>query len=141
MPNPKTPAGHSAPQHLSAGLYLVSQQSDKGVAHYGILDVGNRMGAEYLPLMQPTIIHQRPPRIRIDLLRDTGSWRIHEQIADEAAAIQRIRIGLKTPNYDLFGNNCEHFAQHVATGVRQSRQVQAAVVLAGIAAVVSNSGC
>ena len=37
--------------------------------------------------------------------------------------------------YDLFGNNCEHFARYVALGNRESTQVQGAVVLTGLAAL------
>jgi hypothetical protein len=37
-------------------------------------------------------------------------------------------------NYDLFGNNCEHFARFVASGTKESKQLQV-VVLLGAAAV------
>lgn len=37
---------------------------------------------------------------------------------------------LRRPSYDLFGNNCENFARYVATGKRESTQVQAVGILA-----------
>jgi len=33
------------------------------------------------------------------------------------------------PTYNLFGNNCEHFARYVTTGIKESKQLQTAVGL------------
>lgn len=124
-------------QHLNDGLYLVRQKSAaKGVDHYGILDVGNRIGhPEIIFPVQPVVIHQRPPRIQIDWLQNTGEWAVLGQITDEADAIARMRKAAENPNYDLFGHNCEHFARYVATGRRESTQVQVAVAIAGLVAL------
>ena len=48
-------------------------------------------------------------------------------LEDEADAIARIYRAAENPNYDLFGHNCEHFARYVATGRRESTQIQLAV--------------
>jgi hypothetical protein len=124
-------------QHLEDGLYLVHQKSAaKGVDHYGILDVGNRIRHPQIRAQQPVVIHQRPPRIQIDWLQDTGEWTVLGRITDEADAIARMRKAAEDPTYNLFGHNCEHFARYVATGKRESRQVQAVVILAGLVAIV-----
>ena len=124
-------------QNLENGLYLVVQKSRaKGVDHYGILDVGNRIQHPSVRSQQPTVIHQSPPRIQIDWLQNTGEWKVLARITDEVDAIARIKKAAENPNYDLFGHNCEHFARYVATGKRESKQVQAGVVIAGLVALV-----
>lgn len=118
------------------GLYLLKQKSpSKGVDHYGIGDVGNRTRNPHVSGPQPVVIHQTPPTVRVDWLQNTGTWEVLGRITDEAMAIQRLNAAMTTPNYDLFGNNCEHFARLVATGKRESTQLQAAVVIAGLIAL------
>jgi hypothetical protein len=56
-------------------------------------------------------------------------------VTDEQFALQRLKVAAANPDYDLFGNNCEHFARFVATGVRESTQLRAAVVVVGLAAL------
>jgi len=122
---------------LQDGLYLLRQPAQKpGIHHYGILDVGNRLGIQGVDGRQPVVVHQTPPRLRPDWLQETGQWEVHLQITDEQAAIQRINKAFLNPNYDLFGNNCEHFARYVATGVHESTQLQVAGMIAGLAALV-----
>ncbi len=121
-----------------AGLYLLMQKTQmKGVLvdHYGILDVGNRMN---LPNTdgKRIVIHQAPPEIRLDRLEDTGDWKVLGKITDETHAISRINKATENSAYDLFGNNCEHFARFVATGRRESTQLQAMGLVAGLLAVV-----
>jgi hypothetical protein len=123
-------------QGYSDGLYLVAQKSEaKRVDHYGILDIGNRICLPGADGINPVIIHQTPPTIRIDWFQNTGVWRVLGAVADEPFALQRLNAAFTNPNYDLFGNNCEHFARFVALGTRESTQVQAAVVVAGLAAL------
>ena len=121
------------------GLYLLKQQSpSKGVSHYGILDVGNRLA--YPNVDQPIVVHQTPPAIRVDWLRSTGSWAVIGRIVDEGAAIGRLGTAMANPRYDLFGHNCEHFARFVATGRRESSQLQAVVAVAGIVTLMAVAG-
>jgi len=85
---------------------------------------------------QPVVIHQTPPAIRFDWLQSTGKWDILGRISNEPDAIQRMRHAMTDPSYDLFGNNCEHFARYVASGVKESQQLQVGAVLVGLAAIV-----
>lgn len=113
------------------GLYLVMQKSPtKGVDHYGILDIGNKLLVQGADGINPVIVHQCPPSIRADLLEGTGTWNILGRITDEQYAIARYKAALADPAYNLFGHNCEHFARFVATGVRESKQLQAAGAIA-----------
>jgi hypothetical protein len=119
-------------QGLADGLYFVRQYSrEKGVDHYGILDIGNRRRAPGYS-GTPVILHQLRPRIRADRLHKTGTWQVLYKIDDEAAALKRVKIALSDPDYALLRHNCEHFARFVAFGVRESKQLQAAGWLTGI---------
>ncbi|GMV60124.1 MAG: hypothetical protein AMXMBFR72_32170 [Betaproteobacteria bacterium] len=121
-------------QGFQDGLYLVAQWCpEKGVDHYGILDIGNRIRHPQVDARHPVVIHQRPPEIAIDWFQNTGAWRVLGKVTDEAFAIQRMRAAFENPAYDLFGHNCEHFARFVATGIRESRQLQSVGVVAGLA--------
>ncbi len=122
---------------LENGLYLITQKSEvKGIAvdHYGILDIGNRL--KLSNGWQPIVIHQTPPRIRTDWLSNTGRWKILGRITDEQFAKTRIQKALENDAYDLFGNNCEHFALYVATGKRESSQIQGMILMMGLIALL-----
>lgn len=119
------------------GLYLLRQRSgSKGVDHYGVLDVGNRLGYLKPFLSGPLVIHQTPPQVRVDPLETTGRWEVLGWITDEAGALERIKAALQAPRYDLFGNNCEHFARYVAVGKRESPQLQGAVAFIGVVGLI-----
>ncbi len=123
---------------LGNGLYLIKQNSQvKGISveHYGILDIGNRLNLQAYG-WSPVVIHQTPPRIRTDWLENTGEWTVLGRITDERYAIARINKALENDKYDLFGNNCEHFARFVATGKRESMQLQTAALLMGLIALI-----
>jgi hypothetical protein len=116
------------------GLYLVKQKSaEKGVEHYGVLDIGNRIGHPGVIGVMPVVLHQVPPTLRLDWVHLTGNWVVLGRVTDESMARERIRAAAAQPNYDLFGNNCEHFARYVATGRRESTQLQAVGIFAGLA--------
>jgi hypothetical protein len=123
------------------GLYLLKQKSAaKGVDHYGILDIGNRIRHPQVDGRHPVVIHQMPPSIKIDWLQNTGVWKILGCITDEQDAITRMNSAYQNPNYNLFGHNCEHFARYVATGRHESTQLQAVGVVAGFVALVFYAG-
>lgn len=127
------------------GLYLVARRSpEKGVDHYGIVDIGNRFHLTGADGIRPVVVHQRPPAIAAEWLNNAGpgDWRVLGKIGDESYATERLRQAAANPAYNLFGNNCEHFARFIATGVRQSTQLQTAGIVAGLAAlavVVANA--
>jgi len=127
------------------GIYLMMQKTQmKGVLvdHYGILDIGNRLNLQNGG-WQPIVIHQTPPQIRIDRLQDTGDWKVLGKITDEPDALSRVNKALENHMYDLFGNNCEHFARYVATGTRESTQLQTVALFVGLLAflfIIAKSG-
>jgi hypothetical protein len=115
-------------QGTADGLYLARQTGLKlkgyPVTHFGIVDVGNTLGVDGVDVSQgPTVLHQTPPKIRFDQIGGDETWEILEQVEDTNGAIARIREGLKHPEYDMFTNNCEHFAKYVARDTKVSGQV------------------
>jgi hypothetical protein len=123
------------------GLYLVARPSaEKGVDHYGILDIGDRLKVPNADGINPIVVHQCPPSIRADWLQDTGIWQVLGQITDEPYPIQRYHAAIASPAYSFFGHNCEHFARFVATGIHESKQLQAAGWVAGLAVLVMAAG-
>jgi len=121
---------------LGSGLYLLKQHSTKkGVQHYAILDIGNRLRCDWNYGRRPVIVHQTPPTLRTAWADDTGDWEIVDRVVDESGARARIAMAAATPGYDLFGNNCEHFARFVATGVRESHQVRGYCLIGALLAV------
>jgi hypothetical protein len=118
------------------GLYLLKQRSErKGVDHFGIADIGNCLKVAGADGINPVVVHQTPPCIRADWLRDTRPWRVLGRIVDESGAVARYHEALKNPTYWIW-NNCEHFASFVATGNRESKQLQSVGWLTGFAALV-----
>ncbi len=121
---------------VADGPYLARQTGLKlkgyPVTHYGIIDIGNTLGVPEIDTRNgPTVIHQTPPRIRFEHMGGDVPWEITDRIADAAGARARIMEGLKTPEYDMFRNNCEHFAKYVAYDNKVSGQVIAGVAVAG----------
>lgn len=112
-------------QHWPPGLYWIVQPSPKkGVDHHAILDVGNRMRCSDAGQWQDMIIHQTPPSIQRQQSAGTGHWTVLQKIVDESNAIRRLVAACANPTYSTIGNNCEHFARYIATGVRESHQLQ-----------------
>lgn len=127
-------------QYLPDGLFLLKRPSPgKGVDHYGVLDVGNRFGLDGVDGTEPVVAHQTPPAVTFNWFQDTGIWYVIGQVTDEAAAFARFEMALSTPGYDLFGHNGEHFARFVTTGVWESKQLQAAGLVAGLAILTAAS--
>ena len=111
---------------IDDGLYLmVSKSMDGKIIHYGILDVGNVLQYPNSNGSHPIVYHQTPPRIQIQWLQDTGDgWVIIGQVTDIQYAKHRLLLALQNPEYEVFGNNCEHFARFVAGGKKYSIQIQ-----------------
>ena len=123
-------------QRIRAGLYLLKQSSgSKKVDHSAIMDVGNRSGRFPDSYFRPVVIHQSPPSIRVVWLDEFGDYDEIYRIEDEVGAAKRLNQALENPRYDLLGNNCEHFALYVATGRRQSPQLQGFAIGVGLVAL------
>lgn len=60
-----------------------------------------------------------------------------EEALDAEQTIARATAELGKQGYDLWWNNCEHFARCCKTGLRSSRQVKRALKLASTAAAVA----
>lgn len=123
-------------QGYADGLYLIKRKStQKGVDHYGVLDIGNRIHHPQVDGINPVVIHKGAEGIFIDWFQDTGSWNVIGKVTDEMSAIERLNLAFQNPQYDLFGNNCEHFARYITIGKRESTQIQAAGIAVGLAAL------
>ncbi len=57
-------------------------------------------------------------------------------VIDIEGAKARLKEAFKNPNYDLFGNNCEHFARFVTQNQRTSHQVFWGVTGTAVAGVL-----
>lgn len=103
------------------------------VMHHGI-DCGDGRVVEYSKVCNGTI--------REVTLDEFASGRsvdfVHYDVsleAEETVRRARSRVGEKA--YDLFGNNCEHFATWCKTGRHESAQVRNATKAAGAAAAAT----
>src|SRR5438105_15521218 len=81
-------------QGWADGLYLVKRASPgKGVDHYAVLDIGNRLGCAYAPY--PIILEMVPPTVQANWLAD--AWQVVVKAPDDAAAIARLHAALANP--------------------------------------------
>ena len=117
---------------LADGLHLARQTGLKvkgyPVTHYGIIDVGNALGIPGVETEKgPTVIHQTPPEIQFEHIGADPPWEITARVEDIEGAKCRTVEGLKTPEYNMFTNNCEHFAKYVARDSKVSGQVIAGI--------------
>lgn len=113
-------------QGFSDGLYLAKQPVVKNgiiVDHYAVIDIGNVLRLKEVFGNHPVVVHQTPPQIRLNWLKDTGRWEVMGKVVDIEGAKSRIAEAFKNPMYDLFGNNCEQFARFVAHNKRYSGQI------------------
>ena len=126
----------SEEQRLKPALYLVRQKSaEKGVSHFGIVDVGNQAGSPFVGLGEAVVYHLTPPELRVDAF-DRREWLEMWYIHDQLGAIERLRAALKrSTEYHVTANNCEHFAFWIARGRRESPQVRGAMFWTGLTAL------
>lgn len=133
-------------QSWSDGLYLAKTDSLKVgglVQHYGIIDIGNCFEFSQSNGEMPLVYHMTSEGLRIDWLSDTGcggnptDWEITDEIVDVEYAKGRLLEASENPDYDLFGNNCEHFANYIATGMRSSGQLRGVVIIGAVVFVLS----
>lgn len=111
---------------LPRGIYLARVRlPHKPVAHYAILDIGNVLARQrtWAP-----VLYQLSPAGPTYCSADSFPLEVLERIHDEPGATQRFEQALARPDYSILGNNCEHFARFVASGIRTSRQVWGVLV-------------
>ncbi len=129
-------------QGFPDGLYLVKQKSNikpNLIDHYGVIDIGNTLSHPQGNPYMSIVIHQAIPAIRVDWLSSTtGTWDVMGKVLDDQIlnAKKRIHEALRNPLYDLFGNNCEHFARYVTTGLKESKQLQNAVAVVALGSLL-----
>lgn len=113
--------------NIDDGLYLAKQAGAvvKGypVTHYGIIDIGNVLECPQIDKITPTVVHQTPPQVKLEYVSSKRPWEIIDRITDIVEAKKRIEKAVKNPKYDLFENNCEHFANYVAKANKSSGQI------------------
>jgi hypothetical protein len=115
------------------GLYLLKRRvSEKGVDHYGVGVAGNWVLR--LQRTHPVVVHLMPSSLQFDWWNEKD-WTVVDKSRDSGAALDRLKAAIENKAWDLFSNNCEQFARAVVTGKRESRQLQGAVAIAGLAAL------
>ena len=84
------------------------------------------------------ILHRTDLGVRADWAADMGTVHIMGQVPPHLVplAVARFSVALQENDYDLFTNNCEHFARYVTEGQKYSTQVVAAVAVGVLALVV-----
>lgn len=125
---------------LTKGLYLVKKPAEKFlglVDHYAVIDVGNSLRLFPKTEKGPVVIEKIDGKgIVVGYILD--NWTIIGKVSDHYLFPASFRLvqALKDPTYDLFGNNCEHFARFIAEGKKESIQVKSFGALALIFGVV-----
>lgn len=116
-------------------LPLKRRVTEKMVDHLAV-GVGGRLGGRLgLSVWRPVVGHLLPDGLEVEPWRN--GWEVLGRARDEEQALRRLVQACRRPRYWLLGNNCEHFALWVATGKRESPQVQSvAWVATGVAALV-----
>jgi hypothetical protein len=105
-------------------LWLVSQPASLGAKHYGVLVLENSFGLAEPGNAAPYVIHLNQNGIQAGWLEAMPPWALIEPIWDDLGAWARYQEVSQNPNYNLLSYNCEHFARYIATGARESKQVQ-----------------
>jgi len=117
---------------LKNGLYLVKRKSVKMgslIDHYAVLDIGNILELENVDHSFPVIAHNIFPQPVLQYYKDTvnngvPNWEIVQICKDTSGAKKRFNEALRCGNYNLLFNNCEHFARHIVSKERNSKQLQ-----------------
>lgn len=120
--------------YVHNGVFLLKRWSpEKGLDHYA---VGLSASAAWRAgFRQATAIQLVPTGLRSAVWTEGDRWEVLAQAVNEQAALGRL-AALLEGRYALMSSNCEHFARDVVTGVRESRQVQGAVLVGVLAAIV-----
>jgi hypothetical protein len=108
------------------------------VPHSGILDTGNYLGLAGRPAYgYSAIVHLNQDGYQVEWVQALEPWHIVGQATDPHGAALRLRETIKKHGqYDLFSNNCEHVANGVVHGQRESPRLQGVMVVSAIALLV-----
>lgn len=134
---------------LEPGLYVIEmdgfelprkQGLPQHLRHSGVLDVGNTLGLPDLlgisetleDSTRPVLVHLTNPQITIEAFETGIDFVVKERIDDLKGSLRRILECLQSPDYNPIVNNCEHFANYVARGERESPQLFAYTATASI---------
>jgi len=104
--------------------------------HHAIIDTDNRLGLlRSRDLFGPRVVvaDLNTSGTNLAVVEDASDWTVVQEVTDEAAARARLDVATNRGPYDPLTNNCEHFANEVATGERKSPQLQAVVAVACLA--------
>ncbi len=118
--------------YAASYLYLAKQWApEKVVEHYAIIGPGRHLG--FPRILGSLVLELMAGGPRVRHLGLNESWTL-QPIQDVVGACKRIRElsrDWKRHEYDALGNNCEHWARYIASGVRRSEQVRG-ILIAGI---------
>lgn len=129
-------------RYLPDGIYLLKQHSSfLVIEHYGVLITGKFLREFGIYNSEPIVIHLTYPYLRWDWAMNTGSWSLLGQVHSQFVplALERLRVALQSPSYNLLTNNCEQFARFVTEGEKYSTQVRMGVFLLGIALLANQN--
>ena len=114
-------------------LYHAQRRSPgKRVMHHGLIDTDNQLRllrSRDLFTRRVVVAELNTTGPRIAAVEDVTGWTVVQEVADVEGARARLPLAQTRGPYDPVANNCEHFANEVATGKRQSPQVQGWVAL------------
>jgi len=117
-------------QYFPNGIYLAKKASKKFgnlIDHYGVVEVGNVLNIVQFDEKYPIVYQQTIELgLNVDYLRE--DWEILDRVGDQHlnAVYRRLTESFNNPTYNLFENNCEHFARYVIEGKKYSGQLQGA---------------
>lgn len=125
---------------LPKGVYLAIRPAEKMgglIDHYGVVEIGNVLGLVEYDVRYPIVYEKNVGEGLVANYADSR-WKIVSKVDDQFLNQVRTRLNLSSqnPRYDLFGNNCEHFARFVVEGKSYSGQLQTAGVIAGVIGII-----
>ena len=125
-----------------SGIYLAKKPAEKFgglIEHYGIIEVGNILNLVAADLNTLVVYHQTAEKgFTYEYISSPSPWTIIGRVRNENLMDARSRLinASTEPNYDLWGNNCEHFARYVASGEKTSSQLNGCLAVTGLVAII-----
>ncbi|TGK88243.1 hypothetical protein EHQ23_05235 [Leptospira bourretii] len=125
---------------LPKGVYLAIRPAEKMgglIDHYGVVEIGNVLGLVEYDVRYP-IVYEKNAGEGLVVNYTDSRWKIVSKVDDQFLDKVKLRLNsaFQNPGYDLFGNNCEHFARYIVEGKSYSGQLQTAGVIAGLVGII-----